>query len=325
MDELFPPPPKLANYRATSRPVHDSDIAFLRERLNDLGRFSAIHWIVSDEPPTPKLDIPCVEDLFLVEAYTNATDKVQWLRTNLTVSKEQIEEVAKLTTGQRTNHLWALVRKNRLTASNFGLVLAAIRRKRFPPSLFKQIFASYNLATKDAILWGTSSEAVAREKYCSYGDAVVEETGVWLHESGVLGASPDGIIRRAATHNYCHQVAELTDILEGMRLKPEILEIKCPFSARNMTISEAIGSIKDFYLEYQAHEGKQLYRLKENHKYYDQVQGQLHIMNKSACDFVVWTTKDIAIVRILQDSNWTPNIAELKDFYFSKVVNLIHQ
>lgn len=72
--------------------------------------------------------------------------------------------------------------------------------------------------------------------------------GVWLHENGVLGASPDGLIRRAATHNYNHLAAEMTDVLEAMQVRPEILEVKCPFTARNMTIPEANNLIKEFCL-----------------------------------------------------------------------------
>lgn len=69
-----------------------------------------------------------------------------------------------------------------------------------------------------------------------------------MHENGVLDASPDGLIRRAATHNYNHQEAEMTDVLEAMQVRPEILEVKCPFTARNMTIPEAINLIKEFCL-----------------------------------------------------------------------------
>ncbi|KAK3098705.1 hypothetical protein FSP39_022243 [Pinctada imbricata] len=284
-----------------------------------------MHWIVSEEPPVPKLDVPCVEDLLLTQEYTSTTDKLQWLKIKLAITKEQIQQVAQLTAGQRNNHLWAMVRKDRLTASNFGPVLAAIRRNRFPPSLFKQILSSYDLSTKDAILWGITNESVAREQYCSFGDAVVTETGVWLHESGVLGASPDDIIHRAATYNYSHQDPEVAELLEAIGLRPEIMEVKCPFSARNLTIEAAITSCKGFCLEIQTHNGKASYRLKQDHHYYDQVQGQLHILNKSACDFVVWTTKDIAIVRILQDAMWTPNMEKLDDFYFSKLLPIIQQ
>lgn len=69
-----------------------------------------------------------------------------------------------------------------------------------------------------------------------------------MHENGVLGASPDGLIRRAATHNYNHQEAEMTDVLEAMQVRPEILEVKCPLTARDMTFPEVINSIKEFCL-----------------------------------------------------------------------------
>lgn len=69
-----------------------------------------------------------------------------------------------------------------------------------------------------------------------------------MHENGVLGASPDGLILRAGTHNFNRQVAEMTDVLEALQVRPEILEVKCPFTARNMMIPEAIDSIKEFCL-----------------------------------------------------------------------------
>lgn len=78
-------------------------------------------------------------------------------------------------------------------------------------------------------------------------------------------------------------------------------------------------------LDFQVHDGRQMYKLKEDHIYYDQVQGQLHIQNKSACDFVVWTTKDIAIVRVLQDSAWDQNIAKLIDFYFTQIIPIVQK
>jgi len=58
--------------------------------------FTAMHWIMSPEPPAPRMDVPCVEDLLLTEAYLSATDKLKWLRCNLVVTKEHIEQVIKL-------------------------------------------------------------------------------------------------------------------------------------------------------------------------------------------------------------------------------------
>ena len=63
--------------------------------------------------------------------------------------------------------------------------------------------------------------------------------------------------------------------------------------------------------------GQNGFELKTTHSYYDQIQGQLHIMNKACCDLVVWTPLDIAIVRIPSDISWKANISKLLDFYFN--------
>ena len=64
----------------------------------------------------------------------------------------------------------------------------------------------------------------------------------------MLGASPDGKILRPASHNYNYQIAEVSDALKLLDIAPEVLEVKCPFKARDMSIPEAIESIKDFCL-----------------------------------------------------------------------------
>ena len=49
--------------------------------------------------------------------------------------------------------------------------------------------------------------------------------GIWLDPSGVLGASPDGVV-------------------DG-----RLLEVKCPYSARDMTITQAVNALgRDFCL-----------------------------------------------------------------------------
>lgn len=71
--------------------------------------------------------------------------------------------------------------------------------------------------------------------------------------------------------------------------------------------------------------GVKSYKLRENHQYHDQVQGQLHITGKSVCDFMVWTPKDCAIVRITKQLSWEDNISALTDFYFDKCVPHLQQ
>lgn len=241
------------------------------------------------------------------------------------MNEDQIQQIAALTVGQKDNCLWSAVRRNRLTASNFGCVLAAVKRNRYPVSLFKRLCQADDLSKKDAIIWGVCNERVAIDKYRSFGDAVVEPTGIWLHHNGVLASSPGGIIRRAAAFGFHHQSPALTDIMQAYNIQPKILEVKCPYSAKDKTIAEAVETIADFCLEIQEFCGERTYKLKENHPYYDQVQGQLFVSNKLACDFVVWTPKDFVIVRIPQDIVWQSNILVLTYFYFHKFVPHLQQ
>lgn len=69
--------------------------------------------------------------------------------------------------------------------------------------------------------------------------------GLWLHESGVIGASPDGIVN--------HQPCCPPDILHfqseaAKYLKPDLIEVKCPYSARDMKIADAVEVVKEFFL-----------------------------------------------------------------------------
>ncbi|XP_055998890.1 uncharacterized protein LOC130047587 [Ostrea edulis] len=270
----------------------------------------SLHWILSPEAPIQQPPVPLLEDLLLSEDFLHVNDQDTWLRQQLKVTSHIIETTVEKTKGQRTNALWAAVRKLRITASNFGQVLRAVRLKRISKSLMKRLLSAYNLEKCAAIAWGITNEKMAIEKYTVLG-ASVHETGLWLHESGVIGASPDGIVN--------HQPCCPPDILHfqseaAKYLKPDLIEVKCPYSARDMKIADAVEVVKEFFLEKVA---DQLH-LKENTDYYHQVQGQLHIANKMCCDLVVWTQEDLAIIRIARDDNWAINIEKLINFYFHK-------
>ena len=117
------------------------------------------------------------------------------------------------------------------------------------------------------------------------------QSGIWLHESGVLNASPGGLVGNDA-----------------------ILEYKCPYTYQNETIVEAVKH-NDFYLE--SKNGH--YALKTSHNYWDQAQGQLFLAQRKYCYFKVWRTRDSVVLKIEQDESWKPNIAILTDFYFHKL------
>ena len=84
----------------------------------------------------------------------------------------------------------------------------------------------------------------------------VEECGLFvdLHK-GYLAASPDGTVG-----------------------KDGLVEVKCPHICRDNSIEDLAKQDHSFCLEFDFMEDK--LRLKRNHNYYYQVQGQLHIANR---------------------------------------------
>lgn len=90
--------------------------------------FAGLHWILSPEPEEDVPPIASVEDLLASEAFFASPTPYVWLKTNMQITPDTTAKVADLTVGQRSNTLWCQIRKLRITASNFGPVLAAMRR-----------------------------------------------------------------------------------------------------------------------------------------------------------------------------------------------------
>lgn len=109
------------------------------------------------------------------------------------ITDEDENTSQEVTVGQSKNASWSLLRKYRLTASNFGLVLDSCRLNTYPSSLFKTLFGEYDLSTSSAIIWQVH-EADALKEYEGETGSTVTKSGLWLHQSGVLGGSPDGLL-----------------------------------------------------------------------------------------------------------------------------------
>ena len=91
-----------------------------------------------------------------------------------------------------------------------------------------------------------------------------------------------------------------------------VLEVKCLYTERNLTIEEAAKS-ETFCLE-KTESGQ--YALRKHHVYWDQVQGEMYFTHRKFSYFVVWTTKDVAILRIVRED---PNIPRLTQFYLEHI------
>ncbi|WAQ98471.1 hypothetical protein MAR_022844, partial [Mya arenaria] len=201
-----------------------------------------LHWILLEEPKPPQLPLPVIEDVLVSEGYFSSEDPRTYFRRSLVLSQEKITQIAFMTTGQRENSLWATARKLRFTASNFGQIIAASKRNRLCASLKKRLLSAYNLQKRAPIQWWITHEKNGLDAYCRTGGVTLVQTGIWLHESGIFGASPDGFVQG----DYCGRV-HLQE-KEQPAMSPDFIEVKCPFSAKDMTITEACHSNNDFYL-----------------------------------------------------------------------------
>ena len=181
------------------------------------------------------------------------------------------------------------VRKGRLTASNFGCVLNA---KRTTPSLIKRLLGEYDISRVKAVAWGVTNEEEAIKAFEEKTKLQVIETGVWLDESGVLGASPDGLVG-----------------------EDHVVEVKCPYTHRNQTLDESLKH-KTFCLK-QVDNGK--YELKRDHVYWHQVQGQIYLTQRNFCYFIVWTTTWCVVIEIPKDPAWGVNLRKITEFYFTQI------
>ncbi|XP_078331749.1 uncharacterized protein LOC144625290 isoform X3 [Crassostrea virginica] len=212
---------------------------------------AAMHWILSNEPECEEMPALLVEDLLTSEEYLHAQCKLSYLREKLTISPEKIIQTAWLTRGQRENSVWAAVRKLRITASNFGQVIGAIRRNRLTVSLKKRLLSAYNLEKRPSIQWGLTHEKSAIDCYCKTSEITVLQTGIWLHESGVLGASPDGFVQGVPRNIKVHiqgKVNASPDIIESVNLRtlyiskrPMIIGIKFKASFTSQALHVVIS------------------------------------------------------------------------------------
>ena len=57
-------------------------------------------------------------------------------------------------------------------------------------------------------------------------------TGIWLHPLGIFGASPDSKVKKPPV---TLPILYAQDDASAAFL-PDIVEVKCPYSARNMTV-----------------------------------------------------------------------------------------
>ena len=238
----------------------------------------------------------------------------------LEVTEQQQQDIAIRTVHQANDPTgeWKRQRHGRITASLFGKICR--RKASFAPLTINFLYCK--LRETAAMRYGILHEEEARQSYIrhlklGHSDASVTMTGIHIDikvqniatvliillslQDCWLGASPDGLVYDP-TANDPHGV----------------LEIKCPASAKETSLEE-LSKSSSFFLHKTGNE----YHLKKNNIYYYQVQGQMHVTQRTWCDFVVWTPRDseMVIERIeYKPEFWGEMYLKLQTFYFNSML-----
>lgn len=244
----------------------------------------------------------CGDTSFPKDAYIKLPEQFKTLNVNTSVANGSQIEIA--TQDQSSCEMWHELRCDRITASNFGRILSrkALPTESFLSSLF--CMSSKNIKA-ESLEYGRRNESYAKAKYLK------AKPKLHLHKCGLvinnafpfLGASPDA---KVCDSGLCG-----------------ILEVKCPYTARNLNISEAVASISNFMLEIN---DDNVCKLKKNHTYYAQVQGQMLVTGADFCDFVVVTQNDMHIEGIIPDRFYMSTmLIKLATFYTDFAESYIKQ
>ena len=204
-----------------------------------------------------------------------SSDKYEQLKLRhlqkLLENAENRQKIESDTRDQGESELWISLRREMLTASNFGTVCRMRPSTSCAATVKAILYSSFldNPATK----YGLDNEKIARKELAIKLNKEIKPCGLFIDiENPCLGASPDGLIDENG-----------------------LVEIKCPFSAENLTAEEAIETLPSLRSIF---DKKNLQKINKNHRYYYQIQGQLNITQREYCIFAVWTPKSMKILRI---------------------------
>jgi len=196
------------------------------------------------------------------------------------------------TKSQASSELWVQARKYRITSSVFGEI---VNRKSIPSEKMLQRLFSTNEVNAPSLTYGKRNESKVKGIYLAQcPNRHIHECGFIINnEFPFLGATPDG--------KLCDQG------------HTGLIEIKCPYSARDLSVQQACD-LPNFFLE----NSDQEIKLRKTHSYYMQVQGQLMVSGCAFCDFVVYCPKDteLFIQRIYPDKPFMMKmLVKLSEFF----------
>ena len=197
----------------------------------------------------------------------------------LTITQEEADNVEKATRAQASSKQWFRFRSGRITASKMKNVCRTNPDQPAQSLIQSVCYPESCRFSTAATKWGCSHEGEARQAYVErmkeHHNFDVKDSGLVINtNSPYIGASPDGRI----SCDCCG---------EG------VLEIKCPYCARNSSVNE-VASLQNTCLVV----NDEVVHLDRKHAYMYQIQTQMHTCSVDYADFVLWTNTDIHIERV---------------------------
>ncbi|GBP90192.1 hypothetical protein EVAR_64174_1 [Eumeta japonica] len=136
---------------------------------------------MSTTPDMTKNELNIAKELFLLNLKQLTSDK---------------EKIQQSTSNQRNSNDWIELRKNMITASNFGTVVKR-RETSSKAKLVQNILYKSNLRNIAAIAHGVENEELALQQLAMQEKVTIEPCGLFVdNEYLFVGATPDGLINQ---------------------------------------------------------------------------------------------------------------------------------
>jgi len=298
IDELYPKTGAAASFQPLSVAFDEKSAfaALMTDLQNCHGAGTGALFLLEEEDeavdPLVLLGRPNMEELLCSIECREADDLLEFLRSRLSLSWDDILRIADVTIGQATNDAWHAARRLIITASDFGAILKFMDRQvgSPAPSLLKKLYERSSLDGVRSIMWGRQNEPRAIRLFEEQTGQEVKKTGLWFDKSGILACSPDGLV--------------------GL---DQIIEVKCPYRWRNVDDLSQVLTENEMYIVY-CKDGECF--LNYDHPYYSQVQGQLAFTRRRLCNLVIYVDKDVTLYKVEYNEDWASNaVPKLLSFY----------
>ena len=293
----------------------------LKEKLDMLSPEIAISSECEVESrPLPITQFVQIESVSSINDPSYGNKKDAFYNSLASISESDTKHIELLTRGQHENISWYEYKRGAVSASRAQNIYSYMTNGKSNVDRLvndsvrydRQGMQSVPVNRIASLKYGVENEMCALNQYEKFakmelnpfnhpGISISRKGLIVLPDKPYLQCSPDAIM-----NCNCH----------GKRL----IEVKCPYKARNCTIREAVSRKYINYLQQNANTKK--YELKPGSDgYFAQVQMALAITGLSECVFIVWSKEELLETIVEFDSDyWSKDLEPQLDMFFHRFI-----